>query len=112
MTKEERRVYMLKYNKAYKLKNKKELAAKQLIYREGLRDAEYTLYYLKEEHYIGITNQYKFRLLNHKKNGNHILDFEVISKYKTKREALDTERYLHSIGYNGANPNTTKKTYD
>ena len=101
---------MKEYNKAYKLKNKKALADKQLLYRKGLKDIEYTLYYLKEEHYVGVTNQYKFRLLNHKKNGRHILDFEPIYKYKTKREALDAEKYLHSIGYNGVNINSTKKT--
>ena len=102
MNREEKKIYMKSYNKTYKLANKKKLAEKQLIYREGLKDNHYTLYYLKEEHYIGVTNQSRFRLLNHKKNGKHILDYEVISLFKTKKEALAVERYMHSIGYNGA----------
>ena len=75
---------------------------KRLAYKATLKDDFYTLYYLKEEHYIGVTNQSRFRLLNHKKNGKHILDYEVISLFKTKKEALAVERYMHSIGYNGA----------
>ena len=60
----------------------------------------HTLYYLPEEHYIGITCQPRTRMRLHKSHGNHILDYETVATFKTKREALDAERYLHSIGYN------------
>ena len=69
------------------------------------KSKEYSLYYLPEDHYVGVTNQISLRLINHKIKGKHILEYEIIGVFKSKKEALRTERYLHSIGYNGSQQN-------
>tara|TARA_R110000822_G_C14905788_1_gene449563 strand:- start:54 stop:377 length:324 start_codon:yes stop_codon:yes gene_type:complete len=97
MTKEERKVYGR--NRYIANKSIFKLQAKER--RESLRQDFYTLYYLKEENYIGVTNQPKLRLGQHKRNKRHVLDYEAVSTFKTKEEALNAERYMHSIGYNG-----------
>ena len=73
------------------------------------KSKEYSLYYLPEDHYIGVTNQLSLRLVNHKRKSKHILGYEIVSVFKTKKEALRTERYLHSIGYNGSQKTNYKQ---
>jgi len=85
----------------YHHKNKELLSIKKKAYRESLKDEFYTMYYIPQHHYIGITNQPIIRLRNHSTVGRIITDWEVISTFKTKREALDAEKYMHSIGYCG-----------
>ena len=95
------------YDAARWIAKKAKLNADNKAYAKTLKDSFYTLYYLKEEHYIGTTNQPKLRLYTHKRDGNHTLDYEVVSTFDSKRDALDAEAYMHSIGYNGRN-----KVYD
>ena len=61
------------------------------------------LYYLKEDHYIGITTakQFFIRLHQHKKAGNWVQDVEIIFKYKDRIKAHLHETLLHYVGYNG-----------
>ena len=99
--KEKIKAYRKEYSKGYYEANKDSLKIRQKEYRQSLTDDSYTLYYLREEHYIGITTQPNMRMRNHKKNGKHILDYEVVSTFETKREALEAEKYMHSIGYCG-----------
>ena len=62
----------------------------------------YTVYYLLEEHYVGMSSGLKNRLYHHKHTYNrHVEDVEIIGKYKTKQEALMVETKLHSMGYLG-----------
>ena len=70
-----------------------------------LRDDFYTMYYLPEEHYIGITNYPKKRMQLHKHTQrNNTEGWEVVYTFKTKREALDMERKFHDVlGYFGGN---------
>tara|TARA_R110000782_G_scaffold255317_1_gene344075 strand:- start:206 stop:562 length:357 start_codon:yes stop_codon:yes gene_type:complete len=115
MTKEEKR----EYDKIYRainldmiksksrdryIKNKASIKSKVLSYKQSLKDDFYTIYYLKEEHYIGITNQPKIRMQGQKSKGKHVLDYEVVTTVKTKREALDIESLLHKLNYNGKHP--------
>jgi len=99
--KEKIKAYRKEYSKEYYESNKDSLKSRQAKYRKSLTNDYYTLYYLKEEHYVGITSQPDTRMRRHKHNGKHVLDYEVISTFKTKREALDAEKYMHSIGYCG-----------
>ena len=127
MTKEEKREYdranyqaNKERKKALYQANKEEIKAKRRIkylsskekeksyskaYRESRKDGMYTLYYLPEEHYIGITTSMHNRMHVHKSQGNHSADVEIVAKFDNKREALNTERYMHNIGYNGINKN-------
>ena len=61
------------------------------------------LYYLKEEHYIGICScrNYWRRLHQHRKAGNHTLDATVVSFYKRRVDAHFVETLFHVNGYNG-----------
>ena len=116
MTKEEKREYgkqrylnrdveqQKEYDRQRYIKNKASVKSKVLSYKQTLKDDFYTVYYLKEEHYIGITNQPKIRMQNQKRNGKHVLDYEVVTTVKTKREALDIESLLHKLNYNGKHP--------
>ena len=89
--------------KEYYEANKVKIAAQRKGYYESKKDDFYTLYYLPEEHYVGVSNRPKFRMYSHKNNGKHVLDYEVVATFKTKREALDAERYMQeSLGYLGS----------
>ena len=116
---EANKVSISEYNKQYRFdnkeliskklkdrytKNKASVKSKVLSYKQTLKDDFYTVYYLKEEHYIGVTNQPKIRMQNQKRNGKHVLDYEVVTTVKTKREALDIESLLHKLNYNGKHP--------
>ena len=90
------------YAKKYYLANKEKLKLSSKAYRDKNTDSFYTLYYLPEEHYIGVTNQPKLRFNLHKCLGKHTLDIEVVCTFSNKQQALLCERLLHSIGYNGA----------
>tara|TARA_B110000858_G_C17723161_1_gene436284 strand:+ start:267 stop:674 length:408 start_codon:yes stop_codon:yes gene_type:complete len=65
-------------------------------------DSVYTVYYLLEEHYVGMTKSLKYRLKEHKyKYNRHIQDVEIIGKYQTKKGATRVEAALHAMGYLG-----------
>tara|TARA_R110000782_G_C14534762_1_gene382928 strand:- start:63 stop:443 length:381 start_codon:yes stop_codon:yes gene_type:complete len=115
MTKEEKKEANKKYCKKYLEANKEKVAAYKKVFYEAnkerykaydkaKKDGLYTVYYLKEEHYAGMTTILQYRLKSHKHNGKHIEDVEVVGKYETKEEALMVEAKLHSMGYLGRNP--------
>ena len=88
----------------YYLRHQEAMKAKIRAYKQSLKESVYTVYYLPEEHYIGITNQLKIRMQNQRLNGKITDGYEVVMKVETKREALDIESKLHKLGYNGKHP--------
>ena len=123
MTEEERKEYRRKHNRRYRLAHKEKIAAnreanrekqaayreankdKQVAYMEAKKDGLYTVYYLKEDHYAGMTTNLTYRLYQHKNVYNrHIEDVEVIGRYQTKEGAARVEAALHSMGYLGRHP--------
>ena len=97
------------YNRRYKLGTAKEYL-KEIKRKKGLTPKEhrlkntnkfYTVYYLLEDNYVGVTNNPKNMLGRHKFLGKVSRDYEVIIEVSTKKEALFIERKLHSIGYRG-----------
>ena len=60
------------------------------------------VYYLPEEHYVGITSNLYRRMSNHKSDGKSTIDLEIISKHKTPEMAALMECYLHTMGYRGS----------
>lgn len=94
------------HNKAYKEANRETINAYHKKYRAAQKDGLYTVYYLKEEHYVGMTTILQKRLNTHKSHYNrHIKDVEIIGKYQTKVGAARVEAALHSMGYLGRHPN-------
>ena len=70
--------------------------------RERYRDGHYTVYYLPEHHYVGMTNALKNRLQEHRSKNNRLTDgVEIIGIYEKAVEAHITETMLHAMGYNG-----------
>ena len=91
--------------------NKEEKKAYNKDYNEANKDGLYTVYYLPEEHYAGMTTILGHRLAKHKSEYNrHIEDVEIIGKYKTKAEATRVEATLHAMGYLGKHPYAKKLT--
>jgi predicted GIY-YIG superfamily endonuclease len=122
---QERKDYAKRYRAANKEKqaaltkrwrkdNKEAIREKKRLENEALKDDFYTLYYLPEEHYIGVTCRPKMRMKKHRTEGNRITKgYEVVSIFNTKKEALDTERFMHDyLDYNGKNLNYNTKKYD
>tara|TARA_R110000744_G_C18887631_1_gene507530 strand:+ start:30 stop:461 length:432 start_codon:yes stop_codon:yes gene_type:complete len=89
----------------YKL-NKQKILKK----REALKDDFHTLYYLPKHNYIGVTNQPTNRMGNHRrKSKRDTTNWATIKTFKTRREALDAEKFYHSIGYEGASTENLNK---
>ena len=61
------------------------------------------VYYLPEEHYIGITSNKNLwrRMHQHRRDGHHTLDVEIVAFYKKRVNAHLVETMLHAHGYNG-----------
>lgn len=96
------KIYRAKWNKA----NKDKIAAQNKRYSNKLKQRQpyYTVYYLKEEHYVGQTMGIRKRLAVHKyESKRHVLDVEVLAKFETREEALAFEAKLHDMGYDGKN---------
>tara|TARA_R110002072_G_scaffold301120_1_gene480063 strand:+ start:488 stop:937 length:450 start_codon:yes stop_codon:yes gene_type:complete len=92
--------------KAYYNANQEKIRARVKAQRATLVDDFYTMYYIPQHHYIGVTNQPKRRLSAHREVGKDTEGWEVVYTFKTKREALDMERKFHDVlGYNGKNAN-------
>lgn len=69
-------------------------------WRESKKDGLTYVYYLPEEHYVGITNHVDSRMREHKKI--RITDnYEIIAKFERRVDAHWFETMLHQRGYNG-----------
>ena len=97
--------------KVYNEANKEKIAASKKAWVESQKDGYYTVYYLKEEHYAGMTTSLKARLKHHKSAYNrHIEDVEIVGRYETIAGALKVEATLHAMGYLGRDPKLNQQT--
>tara|TARA_R110000764_G_scaffold10253_4_gene31635 strand:- start:793 stop:1140 length:348 start_codon:yes stop_codon:yes gene_type:complete len=68
------------------------------------RDGHFSVYYLPEHHYVGMTNAMKHRMTEHRsKNNRFTRGYEVIAVFEEAVEAHLFETRLHAMGYNGFN---------
>ena len=66
------------------------------------KDGHYTVYYLPEHHYVGMTNALRNRLQEHRSRNNRLTEgYEIIGIYERAVDAHLTETRLHAMGYNG-----------
>ena len=96
--------------KAYYQATKEWQSEQQKAYKKSKKDGFYTVYYLLEEQYIGMTDCLQHRLNHHKSNKRHVQDVEIVGKYQTKKGALRVEAALHSMGYLGRNSRFKQQT--
>lgn len=61
----------------------------------------YTVYYLPEEHYVGMTKDIGKRIKDHKKLGKITEGYEIIGQYSDPKMAHLVETRMHLMGYNG-----------
>lgn len=79
--------------------------------RKSHRDGFYSVYYLPEEHYIGITKAVKERIASHKRYGKMTDGFEVVAKFEREVDAHWLETMFHMRGYNGYHKQDKGKCY-
>tara|TARA_R110000744_G_scaffold104800_4_gene200531 strand:- start:489 stop:866 length:378 start_codon:yes stop_codon:yes gene_type:complete len=64
-------------------------------------DHIYTVYYLPEEHYAGMTKDLLRRISSHKKLGKIVDGYEIVGQFENPKVAHLMETKLHIMGYNG-----------
>jgi predicted GIY-YIG superfamily endonuclease len=65
-------------------------------------DGHFTVYYLPEHHYIGMTNALKNRLQEHRSKNGRITDgYEIVATFDRAVDAHLMETKLHAMGYDG-----------
>jgi hypothetical protein len=78
----------LKYNKQYQEKKANEYPG-------------YSVYYLPEEHYVGMSRNVWARINKHKHLGRITENYEILGSFENPIEAHLLETRLHLMGYNG-----------
>lgn len=61
----------------------------------------YTVYYLPEEHYVGMTKDLLERMRDHTKKGKIVDGYEIVGQYLNPKIAHLLETQLHYRGYHG-----------
>jgi hypothetical protein len=93
----------------------KDNICKMKAYSSGIRDDWFSVYYLPEEHYVGMTDFLSYRIKQHdtgrvrnyskvaKQERSKITEgFEVLARFKSEVDAHWFEVSLHRMGYIGS----------
>jgi len=64
----------------------------------------YSVYYIPEEHYVGMSRNVIARMAKHKHLGKIVDGWEVIQSFENPIRAHLMETQLHLMGYNGYRP--------
>lgn len=89
-------------SKAYYNDNREEVIRRTSEYNMSKKDGYTYVYYLPEEHYVGITNNAYRRMIQHESEGMFTNNHEILGVYKCELDAIVAEARMHSIGYNGS----------
>ena len=90
------------YLKRYYQKNKDKIQERSSKYYQSLKHKP-MVYYLPEEHYVGITECWVKRKITHKKKNRYVEDMEVICYCDRMVDAMFIVIQFHQRGYNGFN---------
>jgi len=93
----------LKSRKQYYVKNNKKVKKQVMEYYNSFKDGKYHVYTLPEEHYCGQTVTPVVRERQHRQHGRVTYGMEIVSSFKTKKEALQLEKAFHKLGWYGEN---------
>ena len=74
------------------------------------RDGKYHVYYLPEEHYVGITDCVNDRMYSHDASGKIIENYEIIYSTVDPTFAVLLEALLHNLGYRGSAYENARKS--
>ena len=72
-------------------------------FRDKYKSDGWKVYYLPEEHYVGMASDLKRRLNTHRRGGRIIENYEIIAKFERAVDAHFFETHLHIRGYYGFN---------
>jgi hypothetical protein len=103
MKTEEQKIKWNAYIREYRKKNydpKKE-AERQLKKYLKEWDGYFYVYYLPEEHYVGMTNRVDRRIKYHDYSGKIVDNYEILARFKRQVDAHLFETRLHTMDYNG-----------
>lgn len=89
------------YFREYRRKNKEALNKNTKSYYERQTTNGHYVYYLPEEHYVGMTNYLKRRMHQHRKNGRCTEGMEIVACFERGVDAHYLETLLHMRGYDG-----------
>lgn len=85
--------------KAYREKNRDKILERN---RRNRKDGYYSVYYLPNEHYVGMTDQYEHRMKQHKQvHKRDITDCRVLMTFDNPFDAHIYETQWHKMGANG-----------
>ena len=72
-------------------------------WRQTKKTSCFSVYYLPEEHYVGITNSLYLRMKDHNDHGKITEGYVEIARFERKVDAAWFEILFHKRGYNGFN---------
>lgn len=94
--------YRKEYIKQYRLNNPEHLKHFRK-YHKSLILPYHIVYLLPDHNYVGVTNNPKFRMSNHKSKYKRNTDNWIeLARFDTREEALQFEAAKHAAGYEGA----------
>ena len=98
--KSHREAIQAKNRDKYRTNTRAILDSKKRRYANNRTDT-YSVYYLPEEHYVGMTNAPLNRIQRHKSDGKDIEGFTVLREFNNPFDAHIYETQWHSIGARG-----------
>ena len=79
-----------------------DIKRKEYWRKKSESDGLFSVYYLPEEHYVGITGCVWQRMRDHRNKGKKITEgYEIIAKFERAVDAHLMETLFHVRGYNG-----------
>lgn len=115
MKTEEQKIKWNAYIREYRKKNYDQNKESERQRKKYLNqwDGYFYVYYLPEEHYVGMTNNIHRRIRYHNCSGKIINDYEILARFKRQVDAHLFETKFHAMDYNGFFVgNYNKKIYD
>jgi hypothetical protein len=94
------------YKNEYTEERRQELRDYSKNYRKQKENTYpgYSVYYIPEEHYVGMSKNVEIRIQKHSALGKITDGWEVIQSFENPIRAHLMETQLHLIGYNGYRP--------
>ena len=87
-----------------KTKEKHNQASKDWQQMKANEYPGYSVYYIPEEHYVGMSKNVYSRMIKHKHLGKIIDGYEVLQSFENPIAAHLMETQLHLMGYHGYRP--------